>query len=64
MEIFVSSKNSAKYGFRKGDEFPILRTIMGECVLIVEDVRKPNIIVNESVLRRYGKLTGVPTLGG
>ena len=64
MEKFVSKRNSKKYGFNKGDEFSVLRTIMGECVLIVNDERKANIIMSENRLRYYGELTGIPALGG
>jgi hypothetical protein len=64
MEKFVSKMNSKKYGFNKGDEFVVLRTIMGECVLIVKDEYKPNIIMSENQVRYYGELTGVPVMGG
>lgn len=64
MEKFVSNKNSKKYGFNKGDEFTVLRNIMGECVLIVKEERKPNIIMSENMVRYYGELTGTPVLGG
>ena len=64
MEKFVSNKNSKKYGFKKGDEFSVLRTIMGECVLIVKDENKPNIIMNENKVRYYGELTGYYAIGG
>ena len=64
MERFVSKRNSKKYGFNKGDEFAVLRTIMGECVLIVKEERKPNIIMSENKVRYYGELTGIPAIGG
>lgn len=64
MEKFISKRNSKKYGFKKNDEFDVLRTIMGECVLIIKDEHKPNIIMSESKMRYYGELTGTPTLGG
>lgn len=64
MEKFVSKRNSKKYGFNKGDEFSVLRTIMGECVLIVKDERKPNIIMSENKVRYYGELIGTPAIGG
>lgn len=64
MEKFVGKKNSRKYGFNKDDKFSVLRTIMGECVLIVEDERKPNIIMNENKVRYYGELIGTPAIGG
>ena len=64
MEKFISKRNSKKYGFNKGDEFSVLRTIMGECVLIVKGERKPNIIMSENKVRYYGELTGTPAIGG
>lgn len=64
MEKFVSKRNSKKYGFNKGDEFSVLRTIMGECVLIVRGREKPNIIMSENKARYYGELTGTPAIGG
>ena len=64
MEKFISKKNSKKYGFKSGDEFTVLRTIMGECVMIVNDERKPNIIMSENKMRYYGELTGTPAIGG
>lgn len=64
MEKFVSKKNSRKYGFNKGDKFSVLRTIMDECVLIVEDERKPNIVMSENKVRYYGELIGTPAIGG
>ena len=64
MEKVVSKRNSRKYGFSKGDEFMVLRTIMGECVLVVEDEKKPNIIMSENKVRYYGELTGTPAVGG
>ena len=54
-------KNSPKYGFKKGDEFTVKRTIMGECVI----VRLPddmNLIWSEDKCRSYGKLIGKPQL--
>lgn len=64
MEKFISKKNSKKYGFKSGNVFSVLRTIMGECVLIVEDERNPNIIMSENKVRYYGELTGTPAIGG
>ena len=64
MEKFVSTKKSNKYGFDVGDEFPVLRSIMGECVLIVGNKKKPDIIMNENELRYYGELSGDPAIGG
>lgn len=64
MEKIIIKRNSKKYGFNKGDEFSVLRTIMGECVLIVKDERKPNIIMSENKARYYGELTGISAIGG
>ena len=64
MEKFISRMNSKKYGFKKGDEFAVLRTIMGECVLVVNDDKKPNIIMSENKVRYYGELIGTPMVGG
>lgn len=64
MERFISKRNSKKYGFNKNDEFDILRNIMGECVLIVKDECRPNIIMSENKLRYYGELIGKPVMGG
>ena len=64
MEKFISKRNSKKYGFNKGDEFSVLRTIMGECVLIVNDDHKPNIIMSENKVRYYGELIGDYAIGG
>lgn len=63
MEKFISKRNSKKYGFNKGDEFNVLRTIMRDCVLIVNDEHKPNIIMSENKVRYYGELIGSPVLG-
>lgn len=67
MEVFVCKKNCKigpfEYKIRKGDQFAVLRTIMNECVLIVEDSNKPNIITTETELRKYGSLIGSPVLG-
>lgn len=64
MERFTSRRNSKKYGFVNGEEFSVLRTIMNDCVLVIKDESKPNIIVSENELRYYGELTGMPALGG
>ena len=62
MERIKMDKNSKKYDFRSGEEFPVKRTIMGEVVVIRQTV-KPNIIMSEREARHYGKLTGTPQLG-
>ena len=62
MEKFTAKINSRKYDFRKGDEFVVKRTIMGECVVIRED--KINIVLPEKSLRRYGTLCGRPYIEG
>ena len=56
MEIIRMYKDSQEFGFNKGDEFPVMRNIMGECVIIMgED--KPNIVWSEKEALRYGVLT-------
>ena len=68
MENFICTK-TARVGhsrdeIKEGESFSVLRNIMNECVLIVEDDRKPNIIASERELRKFGNLTGAPALGG
>lgn len=68
MEKYICNKD-CKVGYfkkeiKKGEEFPVLRNIMGECVLIVKDEGKPNIIADAKELRKYGFLLGTPVLGG
>lgn len=63
MEILTFARNSRKYRFKKGDEVKVLRTIMGECVLVTGD-NSPNIILSEKKALYYGKISGVPAIGG
>lgn len=68
MEKFICTKNG-KVGYfkdevRAGQEFPVVRNIENECVLIVAGDRSPNIIASEGELRRLGTLTGTPSFGG
>lgn len=52
-------KNSKKYGFSKGDRFPVKLSIMGECVVI----RQPpatNIVMSRRMLSNYGDIEGRP----
>lgn len=63
METITFVRNSRKYGFKKGDEVKVLRTIMGECVLVTEN-NSPNIILSEAKALYYGKISGVPAIGG
>lgn len=63
MENVKMFKNSPTYGFKKGDEFKVLRTIMGDCVVVMPE-GKPNLIFTERKLRSYGYLSGKPQLGG
>lgn len=60
METVKMTKNSPKYGFKKGDEFTVKRTIMNECVIIMKDDHTPNLIWSEHKLKTYGTLTGEP----
>ena len=68
MENFICKKDGQIGHFKdpiyKGQEFFVLRNIMNECVLIVKEERKPNIIAKETELRKYGILLGTPALGG
>lgn len=61
MEKVTMTKNSPKYGFKKGDEFVVKRNIMNECVVIMDE-HTPNLILSERRLRTYGTLTGTPQL--
>ena len=62
MEKVKMTMNSPKYGFKKGDEFPVLRTIMGNCVSLKGE-NTPNIVMTEEKITRYGELSGTPELG-
>lgn len=62
MEKVTMTKNSPKYGFKKGDKFVIKRNIRNECVIIMDDEDIPNLILSEHKLRSYGTLTGTPQL--
>ena len=64
MENVKMFRNSPTYGFKKGDEFKVLRTINGECVVIRNEPTIPNLIFTERKLRSYGYLTGKPQIGG
>lgn len=57
MEQIKMHKNSEKYGFKKGDEFAVLRNIMNECVIIMADKQMPNLILQESTAKKYGTIT-------
>lgn len=59
MEKVTMTKNSTKYGFKKGDEFVVKRNIRNECVVIMDE-HTPNLIWNERKLRTYGTLTWIP----
>ena len=68
MEKFICKTNCKlgqfKDDVKEGQEFPVLRNIQNECVLIRAENNKPNIICKERQLRKYGALTGTPVLGG
>lgn len=68
MEKFICTQdcNVGYFGkeIKEGQKFPVLRNIMNECVLIVKEERKANIIAEEKELKKYGVLCGVPALGG
>lgn len=55
------TKNSPKYGFKKGNKFVVKRNIMNKCVVIMDE-HTPNLILSERELRNYGTLTGTPQL--
>ncbi len=59
MEKVTMTKNSPKYGFKKGDEFVVKRNIRNECVVIMDE-HTPNLILSEHKLRTYGTLTWIP----
>lgn len=63
MERVKMFRNSPTYGFKKGDEFNVLRNIMGECIVIMTDEHKPNLIFSEKKLKSYGVLKGKPQMG-
>ena len=63
MEKIVMLRNSPKYGFQKGDEFPVLRDINDRCVMIRGD-DEPNLVWPEEKAVSYGSLSGEPQLGG
>ena len=60
MEKVTMTKNSPKYGFKKGDEFVVQRNIRNECVIIMDDENIPNLILSEHKLKNYGTLTWIP----
>ena len=62
MENVTMTKNSQKYGFKKGDKFMVKRSIMNECVVIIPNEKTPNVILSEKKLKWYGKLEGTPQL--
>ena len=62
MERIKMTKNSLKYGFKKGDEYIVKRTIMNECVIIRNPPDCMNLIWSEKKCRYYGELTGNPQL--
>ena len=63
MEKLRIMYSSRKYGLHKNDEFNVLRTINGDCVLLMPE-DKPNIIITEQEAMTYGYLTGKPQIGG
>ena len=62
MEYFYAT--SDKHGFEIGKRYPVLRTIMNECVVIIPEERTPNVILHEKELCRCGNLSGEPQLSG
>lgn len=60
MEKVTILRNSKKYGLKVGDEFTVKRNVMLLCVVIRPN--STNIVIEENMLRRYGRLTGDPEL--
>lgn len=60
MEKVKMYKNSLIYGFKAGDEFVVKRNIMNECVVIINDENRPNLILSEKRLKQYGTISGGP----
>ena len=61
METITIWKNSPRFGFKKGDVFPVKRDINGNCVIVMgED--KPNLVWTEKRALSYGNLAGEPKL--
>lgn len=52
MEQIKMYKNSQKYGFKKGDVYTVLRNVMNECVIIMTDEQKPNVVVKERIAKK------------
>ena len=63
MEKVEINKSSKEYGFVAGKTYPVLRNIMDECVVIMDE-NTPNAILSSKQLARYGFLEGTPELGG
>lgn len=56
METLVMKKDYK--GLKKGNTYSVVRNIMGECVVIVEDEKTPNVILSEKQAKRIGVLSG------
>lgn len=61
MEYIEFTKSVKKYGIKKGEKIIVKRTIMDECVVCTGEGR-PNWITTDTILKKYGKLTGEPQL--
>lgn len=62
MEKLKINKDNEKLNLKEGEEYSVLRNIMGECVIIRKNAI--NLILSEKETRRLGALTGAPALGG
>ena len=49
-------------GFKKGDTFPVKRTINNHLVVITDE-NKPNLFFTQVNANLYGTLTGTPEMG-
>ena len=61
MATITMKYNSQKYGFRKGDSFPVVLTIMGE-IVVIRPKDQPNLIWSERRANYYGVINGTPKL--
>lgn len=62
MEHIEFTKDVKRRVIKKGENFVVKKTIMDKCVVCTDENRM-NWITTESVLKRYGKLSGEPQLG-
>ncbi len=63
MENFKALLTNKKLNIKRGENYAVKRTVMGECVLIQPE-NVPNTITSEGLLGFYGVLTGTPYIEG